>query len=127
MEILDEEESLKLVRGARIGRVAVCQDGIAAVLPVAYVLVGRDIFFFTGHGTKWQAALRQQSVTFEVDEFDVGSESGWSVMVVGRALAASAAAAARAKALGLYPWAAGERHYLVRLRPDLVSGRRVLK
>jgi uncharacterized protein len=127
LEILDEKECLKLLSGSRVGRVAVCQNGIASVLPIAFVLVGRDIFFFTGLGTKWDAAVRQQSVTFEVDEFDVGNESGWSVMVVGRALAASATARARVEALGLYPWAAGERHYLVRLRPDIMSGRRLLK
>ncbi|MDQ6617848.1 MAG: pyridoxamine 5'-phosphate oxidase family protein [Actinomycetota bacterium] len=126
-EVLNEEECLTLMRGARIGRVAVCQDGIAAVLPVAYLLVGRDVFFFTGRGTKRDAALRHTSVTFEVDEFDLGTESGWSVMVVGRAVVASAAATARAEALGLYPWAAGQRHYLVRLRPNLMSGRRLLK
>jgi nitroimidazol reductase NimA-like FMN-containing flavoprotein (pyridoxamine 5'-phosphate oxidase superfamily) len=127
LEILDEEECLNLVRNARVGRVGVCQAGIAAILPIAYAVVGRDIFFFTGRGTKWEAALSQQTVTFEVDEFDIGAESGWSVMFVGRALAASAAETARAEALGLYPWAAGQRHYLVRLRPDLVSGRRLLK
>jgi nitroimidazol reductase NimA-like FMN-containing flavoprotein (pyridoxamine 5'-phosphate oxidase superfamily) len=127
IEILDEEECLQLVRGVRVGRVAVCQGGTVAVLPIAYVLVGREVFFFTGRGTKWEAALGQQSVTFEVDEFDVGTESGWSVMVVGRAVAASAVARARAEALGLYPWAPGERHYLVRLRPDHISGRRLLK
>jgi uncharacterized protein len=127
LEILDEKECLDLVRDARVGRVAVSQGGIADVLPIAYVLVGRDVFFFTGRGTKWEAALRQQSVTFEVDAFDVDTESGWSVMVVGRAVVASAAATARAQALGLWPWAAGERHYLVRLRSDLISGRRLLK
>jgi len=127
VEIMDAKECLKLVAGARVGRVAVCRGGIADVLPIAYVLVSGDVFFFTGRGTKWEAALRQQSVTFEVDEFDVGTEAGWSVMIVGRAVAASAAATARVQALGLYPWAAGERHFLVRLRPDLVSGRRLMK
>jgi nitroimidazol reductase NimA-like FMN-containing flavoprotein (pyridoxamine 5'-phosphate oxidase superfamily) len=127
LEILDELECLDLLRAVRVGRVAVCQGGIAAVLPVTYVLVGRDVFFFTGRGTKWAAALGQQTITFEVDDFDVGTESGWSVMVVGRAVAASPAATARAEALGLYPWAAGARHYLVRLRPDQISGRRLLK
>jgi nitroimidazol reductase NimA-like FMN-containing flavoprotein (pyridoxamine 5'-phosphate oxidase superfamily) len=127
LEILDEEECFALVRGVQIGRVAVCQSGIAAVLPIAFLLIGRDVFFFTGRGTKWEAALGQQTITFEVDEFDVDTKSGWSVMVIGRAVVASTIATARAEALGLYPWAAGARHYLVRLRPDQISGRRLLK
>ncbi|MDQ1443099.1 MAG: hypothetical protein QOG97_3327, partial [Acidimicrobiaceae bacterium] len=103
LEILDEEECFALVRGVQIGRVAVCQSGIAAVLPIAFLLIGRDVFFFTGRGTKWEAALGQQTITFEVDEFDVDTKSGWSVMVIGRAVVASPIATARAEALGLYP------------------------
>jgi nitroimidazol reductase NimA-like FMN-containing flavoprotein (pyridoxamine 5'-phosphate oxidase superfamily) len=127
LEILDEAECLRLVEGARIGRLAVCRGSISAVLPVAFILVGGEVFFFTGSGTKWDAALRQQLVTFEVDELNLDTNAGWSVMIVGQALAASAAMRARAEALGLCPWAAGERHHLVRVRPDFVSGRRLLQ
>lgn len=127
VEVLDEQECLKLIEGPRIGRFAVCRGGVPAVLPVTFVVIGRDVYFLTGTGTKWDAALRGQSVAFEIDDIDVATESGWSVMVVGHAVTASPAARARAEALGLYPWAAGERHHLVRIRPDVVSGRRLPK
>ena len=52
--------------------------------------------------------------------------SGWSVMAVGPAAPASYAERARVEALGLYPWAAGDRQHLVRLRPTFLSGRRIV-
>jgi nitroimidazol reductase NimA-like FMN-containing flavoprotein (pyridoxamine 5'-phosphate oxidase superfamily) len=82
--------------------------------------------FFTGPGTKLDAAQEGRMVSFEVDEIDPLAEQGWSVLVVGRAELASDASRARAQAVGLYPWAAGDRRSLVRIRPEFVSGRRVL-
>jgi uncharacterized protein len=126
LEILSEQECLRLLGTARIGRVAICQGAVAAVLPVAYALVGGEVMFFTGTGIKLNAALQTQSVAFEVDDIDFDHKTGWSVLVIGRASTASVAAAARAEAVGLYPWAAGSRHHLVRIRPEMISGRRLL-
>jgi uncharacterized protein len=126
LEILSEHECLRLLETAKIGRVAVCQGAVPAVMPVAYALVGGEVMFFTGSGVKLNAALQTQSVAFEVDHIDIDKQSGWSVLVVGQATAAGEASTARAEAVGLYPWAAGPRHHLVRIRPELISGRRLL-
>jgi uncharacterized protein len=126
LEILTESECLRLLGTERIGRVAICQGAVPAVLPVAYAVVGGEVMFFTGSGVKLNAALKSQSVAFEVDHIDIEKKSGWSVLVVGPATPAGEAAVARAEAVGLFPWAAGSRHHLVRIRPELVSGRRLL-
>jgi uncharacterized protein len=126
LEVLSEHESLQLLENARIGRVAVCLGGIPAVMPVNYALVGGEVMFFTGAGIKLNAALRGQSVTFEVDDIDVDHQCGWSVLVIGRLVDAGLRARARAEALGLYPWAPGARHHLLRIRREMVSGRRIL-
>jgi nitroimidazol reductase NimA-like FMN-containing flavoprotein (pyridoxamine 5'-phosphate oxidase superfamily) len=126
LEILDERECFRLIETVRIGRVAIARGAIPAVFPVTFAKVGGDIMFFTGPGTKLDAAQEGRMVSFEVDEIDPLSEQGWSVLIVGKAELASEAAKERAKALGLYPWAAGERRSLVRIRPEFVSGRRVL-
>jgi uncharacterized protein len=126
LEILGEQECLRLLESARVGRVAVSLGAIPAVLPVNYAVVGGDVVFFTGAGIKLDAAMRGQSVAFEVDDIDVDHECGWSVMVIGQMLDASPATRARAEAQGLYPWAPGERHHLVRIRREMVSGRRIL-
>jgi nitroimidazol reductase NimA-like FMN-containing flavoprotein (pyridoxamine 5'-phosphate oxidase superfamily) len=125
LEILDEEECWRLMRTAKVGRVAVSQGAVAAVFPVTFVVVGGDILFFSGSGVKLDAARQGRSVTFEVDEIDVVAEMGWSVLAVGPLVEASTVSKARAQALGLYPWAAGDRQQLLRIRPDFLSGRRI--
>jgi uncharacterized protein len=126
LEILSEEECLRLLEGARVGRVAVCLGAIPAVLPVTYALVGGEVMFFTGSGIKLNAAMKGEAVAFEVDDVDVDNECGWSVLVVGRMIDATPVSRARAEALGLYPWAAGQRAHLVRIRREMISGRRIL-
>jgi hypothetical protein len=65
-------------------------------------------------------------VSFEVDEIDASEERGWSVLVVGPLVDVGPVSGSRAEALGLYPWAPGRRQHLIRLRPEMVSGRRIL-
>lgn len=83
-EILDEGECVRLLHTARIGRIVVTLGELAAVFPVNYVMLGSDIFFFTGPGVKLNAALDSAEVTFETDEIDVANRIGWSVLATGR-------------------------------------------
>jgi uncharacterized protein len=126
LEILSDQECLRLLETVRVGRVAICMGSIPAVLPVTFALVGGEVMFFTGSGIKHNAAMRSQSVAFEVDDIDVDHECGWSVLVVGPMVDAGPASTVRAEALGLYPWAPGHRRHLVRIRPEMISGRRIL-
>src|SRR4051794_39252721 len=125
IDILTEGECRRLLTQARVGRVVIATGGIAVVFPVNYGVIGGDILFFTGDGTKMHAAAAGTTVTFEVDSIDVEQESGWSVLVVGEASIAEPRLKARAAAIGIYPWASGQRHRLVRVRPDVVTGRRI--
>jgi nitroimidazol reductase NimA-like FMN-containing flavoprotein (pyridoxamine 5'-phosphate oxidase superfamily) len=125
LEILDESECIRLLRTVRIGRVAVSLGEVAAVLPVNFAMLGADILFFTGTGVKLNAALSAATVSFEADEIDVDAHTGWSVLAVGPTERTDRGMRARVEALGLYPWAAGDRHYLVRIRPTFLSGRRI--
>jgi len=126
LEILGTSECIRLLHTTQIGRVAVNLGELAAVLPVNYVMLGSDIMFFTGPGLKLNAALAASTVTFESDQIDVAARTGWSVLVTGRAERTDVANRPRVEALGLYPWAAGERHHLVRIRPTFLSGRRIV-
>jgi uncharacterized protein len=126
LEILDEQECRRLMVTAKVGRVAFCTGAVPVVLPVTFTIVGGDVMFFTGNGMKLVAAQEGRAVSFEVDEIDVAAQRGWSVLVVGQASLASPTSNARAKAVGLYPWAAGDRQHLVQIRPSFLSGRRVL-
>jgi uncharacterized protein len=126
LEILDSRECIRLLHTTQVGRVALNLGGVAAVLPVNYVMLGSDIMFFTGAGVKLNAALAADPVSFEADEIDATERTGWSVLATGRAERTDGSNRPRVEALGLYPWAAGERHHLIRIRPTFVSGRRIL-
>lgn len=85
IEILDEEEALRLAATRPVGRVAVSISALPAVLPVTFALDGRDVLFRSAAGTKLSAALRGAVVAFEVDDFDESGAAGWSVLFIGRA------------------------------------------
>lgn len=125
LEYLDEDACFDLAATGAIGRVVLVSGGVAAVFPVNYQLVGRDVVFRTGEGTKLRAA-RGRAVTFEVDDFDRDSHTGWSVIMVGPMSQCGPAESDRAHALGLYPWAGGHRPYTLKIRPEFVSGRRLI-
>lgn len=126
LHLLSEQECRGLLREARVGRVAVSLGEVPAVFPVNYILAGDEIWFFTAEGTKLRAAMANSTVTFEVDEIDPFTETGWSVIVVGAARERlEPTVVVGAKRAGLRPWAAGDRFHLVAIAMDFVSGRRI--
>jgi uncharacterized protein len=126
LEILSDGECRDLLASRRVGRVVLSTGAVPQVFPVNFVMVGGDVVFFTGEGAKLTAALTGATVTFQVDHVDLDRREGWSVLAVGTASLASDELADRAHALGCWPWAAGDRHRAVRVRPEFLSGRRIL-
>lgn len=123
---MDEEECLGLMARCRLGRVAVSIGAVPAVFPVNFGLLDGNIVFRTGTGTKLDAAMRNSVVAFEVDEVDLRTQEGWSVLVVGVAdELKDQALLRRALALPLAAWAPGTRDHVVCLRPEFISGRRI--
>jgi len=126
IEVLDERECLELLARSSIGRVAVTIGAVPAVFPVNFRLVDRSIIFRTGAGTKLDAAVHNAVVAFEVDEVDPMCRQGWSVLVVGLAdELTDPDLHARVSRIALEPWAPGDRQFYVRIRLDVVSGRRI--
>ncbi len=125
LEILSREESLRLVGTTRLGRVAVVVGGLPVVLPVNFALMGEDVVFRTATGTKLLAAISRSPVSFEVDAGDVPTSLGWSVLITGVASEITRPdERAAADGLGVETWV-DERHRYVRIRADVVSGRRL--
>ena len=126
LEILSTAQCETLLRTQKVGRVGVC-TGRAGVFPVLYGLLDGDVVFRTAPGEKLIAAALQREVVFEIDSFDVGARTGWSVNVLGIAEEIDQPdELARAEALGLDPWAGEIRDRYVRIRAVEVSGRRVV-
>lgn len=120
---LDRAECLELLGQKQVGRIAFADDSGPDVFPVNYVMDGEDVLIATsGYGPLARSGTSGR-VAFEVDEIDDHNESGWSVVVRGRA--------SRESAFDLppelpRPWADGSRTFVLRISPDVVTGRRLL-
>ena len=125
LEILPFDVCLQLLATVPVGRVSFLADGEIVVLPVNHVVDGQDPVFRTARGSKLSAAEGQDLVAFEADSYDEGTQSGWSVLVNGRAQAVyEEAEIRRLSRLGLHPWVtAVDRPFWVRIRPTSITGR----
>jgi nitroimidazol reductase NimA-like FMN-containing flavoprotein (pyridoxamine 5'-phosphate oxidase superfamily) len=125
--VLPRGQCLRLLRRVRVGRVVVNVDGVPAAFPVNFALVGDDVVFRSGPGSKLSAALVGSVVGFQVDRIDPVFESGWSVLIQGHAgVLTEPDELERARRLHLRTWAPGDRRHFVRIRSEAVSGRRFL-
>ena len=128
LAVLEEAECMRLLRTVSVGRVGVTVGAVPAVFPVNFGVLGDGcVVFRTGTGSKLDAAVRNAVIAFEVDEVDPIYHEGWSVLVVGVAdELRDAAELEESRGLPLASWAPGARDHVVRLRPEVVSGRRIV-
>ncbi|TDE21363.1 pyridoxamine 5'-phosphate oxidase family protein [Actinomadura sp. 6K520] len=126
LEILDEDECRTLLSRAEIGRIVFTHQALPAIQPVNFALSDGDIVIRTSRRSRLATAAADTVVAFEIDEFDVRARTGWSVVAVGRARhVADRVEATALEALPLHSWAPGEREYFIRIRPELLTGRRI--
>ena len=129
MQVLTADECYRLLSTQQIGRLGVNAEHYPLIYPVNYALEHDVIVLRMAPGTKL-AAAEHANVTFEVDEIDQRTRSGWSVLVRGLAEEVTpehrAELAARTEATGLTAWAPGDHGHWVRLIPQAISGRRIV-
>ena len=129
LQEIPAEECHRLLATQEIGRLAVNAEHHPLVFPVNYAMDGTTVVIRTAPGTKL-AAADHANVTFEVDEIDRRTRSGWSVLVRGVAEEVGPEhredLVARTHATGLQPWAPGEHGRWLRLIPTSVTGRRIV-
>jgi nitroimidazol reductase NimA-like FMN-containing flavoprotein (pyridoxamine 5'-phosphate oxidase superfamily) len=127
LELLDDAQSWTLVEQGEVGRVGVTIGALPAIFPVNYRVIDGDIVFRTAPGSKLEAASRNAIVAFEVDDYDRADRSGWSVLIVGRSEVIHDLVVTRLVVdAGLEPFADGRRSNLVRITPEMVTGRRIV-
>jgi len=123
---LDRAECFKLLRPGGVGRAVFVEERGAVALPVNFRVLDDEVVFRTGEGTIAQAVRRGGPLSVEVDHVDEALGEGWSVLVSGEAnLLSDPSEISAVDALGVEPWAGGDRHLVVRLRPAEVTGRRI--
>jgi nitroimidazol reductase NimA-like FMN-containing flavoprotein (pyridoxamine 5'-phosphate oxidase superfamily) len=122
LEVLTREECQRLLDARSFGRVITQMGEAISAFPVYYAMHDGDIVFLTYPGTKLGAAVLRSRVTFEIDD----ETEGWSVMAFGHAEEVRDEDA-RSSALARLQekWPEGERDHVVKVHPDVLTGRRL--
>ncbi|MDQ4488688.1 pyridoxamine 5'-phosphate oxidase family protein [Sinomonas sp. ASV486] len=124
---LDVEQCWSLLGSTGIGRFAFVDDGRVAVYPVRYLVHSGALYFRTTPDGTVARGLPQGGVALQLDAADPATQSGWSVLVSGRAEAVhdSDELTALFGEMVEEPWAGGVRDHFVRIDADRLTGRRV--
>jgi nitroimidazol reductase NimA-like FMN-containing flavoprotein (pyridoxamine 5'-phosphate oxidase superfamily) len=128
MELLSETQCWELLGGSPVGRIGVLVDSAPEIYPVNHAVDGQTIVFRTEPGAVLRALNRSPAVSFQVDDFDAATSTGWSVLVKGAAREVTSAQEERPLlGLDLRYWAVGPKPVWVRIEPAEVTGRRILR
>ncbi|AWB89175.1 pyridoxamine 5'-phosphate oxidase family protein [Salinibacterium hongtaonis] len=123
---LSTEECWDLLPASDLGRLAVSVGGAPDIFPVNYVVDGRSLLFRTAEGTKLLELTINSTVAFEADGWD--DDTAWSVVVRGGARVLELQDEIfRADTLPLRPWTPTLKYRYVRITPDVVTGRRIIR
>jgi uncharacterized protein len=82
---LTRDGCLRLLGTATVGRIVFTEAAMPAVEPVAYLVDGEEVVFEVAHGGTVAAATRNAVVGFQVDSIDPTTDTGWSVLGIGKA------------------------------------------
>ena len=124
-EILSESECWALLGEADVGRLAVDIAGQPDIFPINFIADHGGIVFRSAAGTKLAGAVLNRFVAFEIDGYQPGDRTAWSVVVKGQARAIERMQEVfDAEDLPLFPWLASDKPNFVRIDPMVVTGRR---
>jgi hypothetical protein len=125
---LDRTTCMELLATEQLGRLVLVIGGRPEIFPVNYAVDGDGIIFRTERGTKLSGAAIAP-VLFEVDHLDPADGSAWSVILRGRCglVGDYDSPMLRGQISGQprYPWAGGDKPYVLRIQPTSVTGRRI--
>ncbi|MET8565138.1 pyridoxamine 5'-phosphate oxidase family protein [Streptomyces flaveolus] len=125
---LGRHECLRLLATAPIGRIVYTRQALPAVVPVNFGLDSDGaVLLRTSTASELARAVDGAVVAFEADAADVDTHSGWSVVVTGRAvIVTDRAELDRLERVAPRSWAPSPEEVLVRIEPELVTGRELV-
>jgi nitroimidazol reductase NimA-like FMN-containing flavoprotein (pyridoxamine 5'-phosphate oxidase superfamily) len=82
---LTYDDCLRRLDAGGVGRVAITEHALPAIVPVNFVRSGPRILFRTGPDGMLAHGCDGTVVAFEIDGVDPDGAAGWSVLVVGTA------------------------------------------
>jgi len=123
LESLTLEQCETQLAAGGVGRIVYSSGRGPIALPVNYEFTGGEIVISTDP-VKAAALEAGGTVGFEIDRVDEAVSEGWSVMASGTARhVTDPDEMSRLSSLDLDAWAGGERHELVAIKPNMVTGR----
>ncbi|MFT3969940.1 MAG: pyridoxamine 5'-phosphate oxidase family protein [Micropruina sp.] len=120
---LDAAECRLLLATRNFGRVGWNSASGVQILPVSYGMVDDLIVFRTAAGSPLAQLVHPVEVSFQVDDLDGETSTGWSVLVHGT----SGAPVASLPDEMPDPWAPGDRPIVIGILPDHYTGRSIAK
>jgi len=125
--VLDHEACINLLAVPRVGSLAVTDQALPVVLPVAYALDGHDLVMRVAEGSLLSRAAPGRVVAFCAYNGDLQRFGGWSVAVTGIAERIATPRDQTHRPYGPVGGWGGTRHPEVwlRLPTDLMTGRRL--
>lgn len=123
---LNQTECENYVAGGGVGRVVFRSAGRPVALPVNFKTLAGDIIFRSADDGGVSTIGFDEPVSFEVDRIDDAMRGGWSVLASGTVHPVGAPEQlAEVEALGIEPWAGGERDTYFRLSVTRLTGKRI--
>jgi uncharacterized protein len=124
-QILSDSECWALLEHTAVGRLAVDIGGQPDIFPINFIVDDGGLVFRSAAGTKLAGAVLNRFVAFEIDGYEPGGRTAWSVVVKGQAHSIERMQEVfDAEDLPLFPWLATDKPNFVRIEPTLVTGRR---
>ncbi|MGQ4388638.1 pyridoxamine 5'-phosphate oxidase family protein [Streptomyces sp. SAS_270] len=122
---LDRQECLRLLTKVPVGRVVYTRQALPAVLPINFSLdTDSSVLLCTSPDSNLAHAIDGVVVAFEADEFDAATQSGWSVVVTGRAtVVTDPDEHERLSQTGPSSWMPLHDAAFVRIESEMVTGR----
>ena len=121
------EECLEHLRSGVIGRVAMSTPMGPRIVPLNYAMHNDAIVFRTTSYSELGTYGPNTDLAFETDQFDYGTNLGWSVVAIGRAEVIDDPDEIRdIRAMwDPTPWVGGHRLFYLKLRWRDITGRRI--
>lgn len=121
---MSSEECWQALREHEFGRLAFHLLDDVHMTPINYAVDGESLIFRTAEGNKLLGVVMHGSVAFEIDE--LRADEAWSVVVRGTARLLTGKEVHRAEQVPLRPWVGDEKHNIVEIVPEEVTGRRFM-
>jgi len=124
---LDRKQCEALIRGGGIGRAIFRTSEHPIALPVNFKMLDGDVVFRSTERGSISGISPEEPVSFEVDRIDDAMSDGWSVLAFGTIHGVQdPIQLGRVEALGIEPWAGGERSAYFALEVTALSGRSIV-